>query len=367
MGSPAIHAAPTSVWVAYGEEETHRCRAGNPLRSPQGFLMANPPGPYTCVRSVEHRSAAMLQFHLNRLWESAEATGLDPATTTEGLESLERRTTETIAKVMESFWEENKGLEDGCPECMTTVLYAGGGSVEETGKVLEGGNLLEGGGGHRCTRPLRIVAHAWPLLAPARAAGGSGVQVLVAGSGRSLPRAKHSSWLRDRKTLEELKAKAGAQEVLLSETTTSPEGASRRLLLEGLTSNFFVVEEDGAVCTSASGILCGAVRQLVLSACEHQGIPMRLEAPDTTRTSRWREAFLTGTGRILTPVTALVFPEDGKVDDTTIIRVDPPASKTEEDAHRGCGTVREDRAPSVAQALRSILDSELARTATRLF
>lgn len=62
----------------------------------------------------------------------------------------------------------------------------------------------------------------------------------------------------------------------------------------GLTSNFFVVEEDGAVCTAASGVLCGTMRQLVILACEHHGIPMRLEAPDMTRASRWREAFLTG-------------------------------------------------------------------------
>ena len=47
----------------------------------------------------------MLQFHLDRLWESAEATGLGPAATAEGRQSLERRTTATIARVMESFWE----------------------------------------------------------------------------------------------------------------------------------------------------------------------------------------------------------------------------------------------------------------------
>lgn len=47
----------------------------------------------------------MLQFHLDRLWESAEATGLGPAARAEGRQPLERRTTETIARVMESFWE----------------------------------------------------------------------------------------------------------------------------------------------------------------------------------------------------------------------------------------------------------------------
>lgn len=47
----------------------------------------------------------MLQFHLDRLWESAEATGLGPAARAEGRQSLERRATEAVARAMESFWE----------------------------------------------------------------------------------------------------------------------------------------------------------------------------------------------------------------------------------------------------------------------
>eukprot|EP00752_Nemacystus_decipiens_P003827 g3521.t1 len=325
--------SPTSVWVDCGDESTHRCPTGKPLSSPQGFLMANPPGPYTCVRSVGHRSAAMLQFHLDRLWESAEATGLGPAARAEGRRSLERRTTDAIARVMESFWEANGALGNDCPECMATVLYAGGWSAEDTDNGLEGGGGREGEEYLQGTSPLHILAHAWPLPVPSRIAGSQGVQVLVAGSGRTLPTAKHSSWLRERKPLDELKAQAGAQEVVLSDAQRSPEGASRRLLLEGLTSNFFVVEEDGAVCTAPSGVLCGAMRQLAISACSQQRIALRLEAPDMARAGRWRGAFLTGTGRVLAPVTALLVLKDGHPVDATkpfscyISRVELPVFK----------------------------------------
>lgn len=57
---------------------------------------------------------------------------------------------------------------------------------------------------------LTILAHAWPLPFPTTAPGGRlgpGLEVLVAGAGRSLSEAKHSSWLRDRRPLDDLKAK----------------------------------------------------------------------------------------------------------------------------------------------------------------
>lgn len=46
--------------------------------------------------------------------------------------------------------------------------------------------------------------------------------------------------------------------------------------------------------TAPSGVLFGGMRLLVISACEQEGIALRLEAPDMTRADRWREAFLTG-------------------------------------------------------------------------
>ena len=81
-----------------------------PLPSPSSLLPSLPPslfllaGPYTCLRTVGHRSVAMLRFHLTRLWESACATGLGSAVRLEGRQSLDRRTTDAIAKATEAFF-----------------------------------------------------------------------------------------------------------------------------------------------------------------------------------------------------------------------------------------------------------------------
>ncbi|CAN0445981.1 unnamed protein product, partial [Laminaria digitata] len=37
-----------------------------------------------------------------------------------------------------------------------------------------------------------------------------------------------------------------------------------------------------------------------------EDVPLRLEPPDLAEAGRWKEAFLTGTGRILAPISALL-------------------------------------------------------------
>lgn len=98
---------------------------------------------------------------------------------------------------------------------MASVLYAGGGSFEDPDRGPEGGDRPGGEEDQQCTGPLHVLAHAWPLPVPPPKAGGPGVHVVVAGSGRSLPTAKHSSWLRDRKPLDELKAQVRSGRVLV--------------------------------------------------------------------------------------------------------------------------------------------------------
>jgi branched-subunit amino acid aminotransferase/4-amino-4-deoxychorismate lyase len=68
-------------------------------------------------------------------------------------------------------------------------------------------------------------------------------------------KAKDSEWVRQRKAWETSKP-ADVNEVLL----VTPEG----LLLEGLTSNFFVLNAEGAVMTADEGVLSGTVRELIL-------------------------------------------------------------------------------------------------------
>ncbi|CAB1118144.1 unnamed protein product [Ectocarpus sp. CCAP 1310/34] len=494
----------TSVWATCGEPEVRRCPAGGPLSSPQEFLLANPPGPYTCLRTVDHRSVAMLPFHLDRLWHSSQATGFGPAARAQGRQSLEQGTVETIARVTESFRqgiyivEKTENAGGGCPECMTTVLYTHRRrpGKEDVGEGLSDDDQPEGAtaftGARTSESPRKeaarrtknskicIMAHAWPLPTPPVDGRPAGVKVLIAGSGRSCPEAKHSSWLRDRKRLDELKAQTrrpvlklisrdvfvrlavsavtfvhyvclavGAQEVVLSEIGFSPEGTTRRLLLEGmkrssqawtlptfpepkvilhprcspglqralptdsaltssspllrdvvrrtdqysptianpkvlerlpalnttpphksgLTSNFFVVEEDGAVCTAPSGVLLGGMRQLLISVCDKEGIEVRLDAPDISRAGRWREAFLTGTGRVVAPVSTLIVPE---IEDSSKITRGSGAEVALSKIGIPCppgniATVGGKPVPSLAETLRSRVVAELGEAATQIF
>eukprot|EP00878_Enallax_costatus_P039790 GHUV01045702.1.p1 GENE.GHUV01045702.1~~GHUV01045702.1.p1 ORF type:complete len:119 (+),score=23.29 GHUV01045702.1:187-543(+) len=68
-------------------------------------------------------------------------------------------------------------------------------------------------------------------------------------------KAKDSEWVRQRQTLEAAKP-ADVNEVIL----VSHDGA----LTEGLTSNFFVLSDQGEVVTAQEGVLDGTVRQVIL-------------------------------------------------------------------------------------------------------
>eukprot|EP00878_Enallax_costatus_P014182 GHUV01014834.1.p1 GENE.GHUV01014834.1~~GHUV01014834.1.p1 ORF type:complete len:311 (+),score=57.25 GHUV01014834.1:151-1083(+) len=93
--------------------------------------------------------------------------------------------------------------------------------------------------------------HAEPLLPRPN----KPVKVLVKGMPRVNAKAKDSEWVRQRQTLEAAKP-ADVNEVIL----VSHDGA----LTEGLTSNFFVLSDQGEVVTAQEGVLDGTVRQVIL-------------------------------------------------------------------------------------------------------
>lgn len=88
---------------------------------------------------------------------------------------------------------------------VTVLLYS-----ELPRPDLKGGRANQGAearaSGLQGATNLHILAHAWPLSSPKFGAQISELDVLVAGSRRMLPEAKHSSWLRDRRPLDKLKA-----------------------------------------------------------------------------------------------------------------------------------------------------------------
>jgi branched-chain amino acid aminotransferase len=89
---------------------------------------------------------------------------------------------------------------------------------------------------------------------------------------------------------------AGAAEALIVD--------GRGCVVEGATSNVFVVTADGALVTppEADGILLGITRQAVLDAAAQLGIPIRLESLPLDAVTGAAEVFFSSSIRELVPV-----------------------------------------------------------------
>ena len=72
-------------------------------------------------------------------------------------------------------------------------------------------------------------------------------------------------------------------------------------LLEGLSSNFFVVQ-GGALRTAGEGVLLGSVRELVLRVARREGVPVLLSPPLLGELDAWEGALISSTSRLLLPV-----------------------------------------------------------------
>jgi branched-chain amino acid aminotransferase len=93
--------------------------------------------------------------------------------------------------------------------------------------------------------------------------------------------------------------KAGAAEALIL------DGRSR--VVEGATSNVFVVEHDGTLVTppQEDGILLGITRETVLSVAADLGIPVRFESLPLEHVKRAAEVFISSSIRELLPVVSI--------------------------------------------------------------
>ncbi|KAJ1478919.1 aminotransferase [Baffinella frigidus] len=143
----------------------------------------------------------------------------------------------------------------------------------------------EGGG------KLQVVAMATPLPDPAASA-----VVEVGGKPRLTPLAKDTQWVTDRAALEAAKGE-GVSEVILP--------GDGGVLLEGLVTNFFVIDKHGTLLTAPDKVLLGHVRALVISACRAANIPLRLQAPKVKDMATWKGCFLTSTVRVVQPIREL--------------------------------------------------------------
>jgi hypothetical protein len=167
----------------------------------------------------------------------------------------------------------------------------------------------------------------------------------------TLPLSKLSSWCRQRRPLEE-QYKSDTQtrdkgavvigEVLLVQKEENEDAATNRyLLLEGLTSNLFVVYPGGRIRTPSEGVLHGVARQLILTALGNVNLDTSLEGSSSSNTCSvnhippphwtietgpiplddallWQEVFVTSAVRLIAPVQQiLVQTNEAGQDDNT--------------------------------------------------
>lgn len=122
-----------------------------------------------------------------------------------------------------------------------------------------------------------------------------------------MPHAKASSWCRLRRPLEKLfrlHSDDIGEVILVRSIMEKVE------LLEGLTSNLFVVYKDGTIRTSFGPVLHGYARKLVVEAAHRLGYTVSNEPIYLKDASRglWKEVFLTSSIRIIISVGKVMTP-----------------------------------------------------------
>jgi branched-subunit amino acid aminotransferase/4-amino-4-deoxychorismate lyase len=153
------------------------------------------------------------------------------------------------------------------------------------------------------------------------------VSVDVRRGSRVKMKAKDSVWVIERRDVTDHQTPS-SNEVILCED----DGNVR----EGTSSNFFVIKDDGKLYTAEHGVLKGTVQILLLEAViKHldQPQPVVFEIPSLKDLSRWKEAFITSTSRLILPVHTLV------IADNCIQFVDPLVAEKLENNVEGDGKI----------------------------
>lgn len=135
------------------------------------------------------------------------------------------------------------------------------------------------------------------------------------------PQSKVASWCKQRKKMDnpETYKPPGVSEVLMlrptttTTTTKSQDDFSSLQLLEGLSSNVFVIYKDGTLRTAEEGVLFGYVRHLVLQASEKCGLKVDTTQPIVLQDAlegKWSEVFITSSSRLIWPISRILLPTE---------------------------------------------------------
>ena len=112
------------------------------------------------------------------------------------------------------------------------------------------------------------------------------------------PQAKLSSWCRQRRPLEKAFKVGDTAEVILTQTINK-----EIYLLEGLTSNLFVIYPGGILRTSdEDSVLGGYARKLVIDCAHKCGLEVDIGPIPMDESHLWEEMFLTSAVKLIIPV-----------------------------------------------------------------
>lgn len=117
------------------------------------------------------------------------------------------------------------------------------------------------------------------------------------------PKAKISSWCRERKSLEQKFKSNEIDEVLLVQAIDNDFH-----ILEGLISNVFVVYKGGILRTAENGVLEGYSRDLVIKHAEKCGWEVDYQPISLDDSNLWEEVFLTSSVKMIVPVECISVP-----------------------------------------------------------
>jgi hypothetical protein len=123
------------------------------------------------------------------------------------------------------------------------------------------------------------------------------------------PELKMSSWCRERRSLENIFKPSDVGEVIM----VLPRQDGDWEILEGLTSNAFVLYSDGTLRTCGKGVLDGYAKNMVQEAADRCNITIS-HLPITLQDAFngcWIEVFLTSAIRIIIPVNEILIPDYG--------------------------------------------------------
>lgn len=244
------------------------------------FLRTYPRGVYTACRTLECHSILFYNQHVLRLTKGSTSSNWRELS----LADIESKVSDSVKKAMEMFSEYHPNRE-----MRLTIL------LERHSEENE---------------PLNVYTHIVPF--PIKERQPVPVQLRIAH--RDFANTKDSSWVIQRKALEDAKP-LECNEVMMCD--------EHGKIFEGLSSNVIAVRRDGSLVTASDGVLFGTIRNEIVDICKEKDIKIHFQPPSLDET--WSELMVTSTSRLVLPISKVLIPTADQERLSTALQQDFPA------------------------------------------